>query len=238
MIRRILALLLLSASLASATIARVQSKAGDSGASGVTTYTLTLDSATTAGNYVVIASAANGSHRITSTGVTWLTRDMAGASGTSVMISYGLVLSGFTTIDFASTSTGGFAVVAVEYSGTNITADKFVSATGSSTSPNSGAAATTATANELFVGAIGLRFSGGTTFSSPGGSFSIVGQDTTSISSTADRAVAFLEKIVTATDTPTISATAANSGVWVASGMTFYEITGGGGGETSATFSD
>ncbi len=205
-------------------IARVQSAKNNSGASSVTTLNVVFGGAPTDGNIVVLAASGNGVMSILSTsGITWLAANITNSSVICGTIGLGRVFSGASaTITVNQVSSVGMSIVAVEYSGTNIRQDRAISATGTSVSPASGATSTTTSSNELWVGALFGRLQA--TFSAPTNSFSIVDQDTSTIGSTNDKCVAFLERLVSSTGTPNAGATLSSSANWVARVLTFEEV--------------
>lgn len=211
-------------------IARVQSKTANSGASLATTVSVTLDATPTAGNILVVSYAAlfglsAGSPFVTCSGVTFSTYVWIG-SGTLVgVLAVGRVLSGASATITANAGSGGNAIVAAEYSGSNIVADVYAAATNTSTSAASGDTAATNAAAELWVGALAAR--NAITYSSPTNSFSIVGQDKSSVGTANDRAAALLERIVSSTGTANAGATLSASNVWTAQVLTLKEISGG-----------
>lgn len=233
MIKRIAILLLLSASAAQATIARVQFKSANTAATNATTLAIVMDATPTAGNMLVV-SAAIGSAASTicrmseQTGITWLEQTRSGTNGNH-LFAVGRVASTIAsaTITVSANATSPISAVAAEYSGTNIRVDKAASAVGTSTSAASGATETTSTAAELWVGAITSRSSSTpVTFSAPTNSFSIVAQTTTSVGGTnSDNSAALLDQVVAATGTPNAGATVSASQNWVASVLTFEEVT-------------
>lgn len=204
-------------------ITRVQSKTANSGAVGVTSLNLVFDSAPTAGNVLVIACATNaGNPTIDSgSGVSWVQYEkIVAANGTMLIVFVGQCFSGASaTVTINAASATLIALAGAEYSGVLPAIDRIAGATSASTSPDSGAASTSAYANELWIGAIALRLANGSTFSSPTNSFAIVGQDKTSANTTGDRSVCLLEKIVSATGAAQAGATC-TSGVWVAAVLT------------------
>jgi len=238
--------LFLTCALCPAAITRVQSKTGNTAGASGTTLAVTLDSTPTAGNIIVVAACyfgtsstpGPGAATLSATNVVWMMASPAVQPGSqcNVTLSVGRVFaSPGSVVTLTFVSAGGAAMVAVEYSGASVTFDKFASAIGSSAAAASGATATTANANELFVGAIGSRGTNGVTFSAPTNSFSIVGQDKSSLNTSADRSVAFLERIVTSTGTPDAGATISASNIWVSQVLTIEQAAAAGGAH-SGTF--
>ncbi len=136
-----------------------------------------------------------------------------------------------------SAATAGLSVAAAVFSATNrLRID--TSSTGNSTSASivTTSAATTAQANELWIGAAAHRLTGGATFSAAqigGVNADNTYQNTTVIGSTGDRAVAMWLRSVSATGSPNATATANASGVYAAQIICLEEtpsagISGGG----------
>jgi hypothetical protein len=219
-----------------ATIARVQTKTSNSGSSNVTSLTNTsivLNSAPTNGNILVLVAAvnsANGNCQIVQPSdgsITWTYWGEAGASNVGIIMGVGMVYSGASaTINVNAVTTGGIAMVVEEYTITNPVIDQRASNTGTSTGPSSGFTNTTTGANELWIVGISDRVTNGTTFSSPTNSFSIVGQDHTTVNATTDRSVALLDKIVTSTGVASSAVTAGASAVWIGATLTIKEVAG------------
>jgi hypothetical protein len=134
--------------------------------------------------------------------------------GINVHIYWGRVFSSPGTVTTISTVGGtnvASAGVIGEYTGNRASFDKSARNTGSSASPSTGTTSTTAVPNELVFGVLGTRgaYSTATTvFSSPTNSFAIVDQANSTINTAnADRAVALLVKLLTATGTTSTAAT-------------------------------
>lgn len=214
-------------------IARVQFATNSTSVSG-NTVSVTLGATPTAGNVLVAAVAFFGSASqpgsacaFSSTNVVWMNTQPSaqGASSTSLGLGIGRVRSGgSTTVTATIDQAGGLAFIVAEYSGLSLNFDKFISAVGSSTSPSSGTSATTATANQLWIGAICARATSGNTFSSPGNGYAIVGQAKSTLGTTSDRSICLLEKIVTATGTMTVTTTISPTGVWIAEALSIEEL--------------
>lgn len=228
----VLLVLAFGVSLSQAAITRVQSKTANSGSAGVTSQSVVLDSAPTAGNYIVLVAVsgitAAPEDRFTvdnTSGIIWTGKLYSSANNVIILMMLGRVFSGASaTITVSIATSSRVAMVAAEYSGTNLRLDKEMAATGSSTSLASGATATTANANELWVGGMGQRASSAITFSSPTNSFSIVGQTTsTGTATNNERAAALLERIVTSTGTANAGVTSDQNFQWAAMAMTFEE---------------
>lgn len=218
----------------------IQTKKGNTGNSTTaTSLVLTLGSAPTAGNILVLgfvdASVTNRLYGITQTGVTWTYYPVLNTTTGNTVLAVGRVFaSAGTTITIARLDTSSFtsmAAVVAEFSGTNIRLDKQVGATGNSASPATGATATLDTANELLVAALSSRgqFSTATTvFSSPTNSFAIIDQDNTTVNTAnADRALCLLAQVVSSTSGVSAGATI-TSAQWGAEQMTFQETGGTG----------
>lgn len=219
-------------------IAFVQSKTANSGASSVATLDIVLDAAPTEGNIVVlVASAALPLQILSTSGITWMGTSGLGSTNTVTILGVGRVFSGASATITVATNAGGtcpIVIAAAEYSGVNIRVDRAAFATANSTTAASGDSSTTSVANELWIGAIGHRFTNGATFSSPTNSFTIVVQDKTSAGTSSDRSVALLERIVTSTGVANAGATISSSGIWTAMVRTFHEQPAAG--QTSHTF--
>lgn len=141
-------------------IAFVQSKTG----TGAGTGSATAASATyTAGNFIAVSVAKNSTTSTitmsnTGTALTWNQAKRQTGNGQSVDIWYAMNIVGQTCTLKAtsSVSTDDVAIVAQEFSGVAASAaiDQTAGATGSSSSPSSGATAATTVANELVFGAL------------------------------------------------------------------------------------
>jgi hypothetical protein len=212
-------------------IARVQSKTANTGGSTATSLNIVFDSTPTAGNIVVLAVATNsGNPTITpSNTYSWLSvQQILSANGTFLTVFVGKVFSSASatiTVTMASATT--IAIAGAEYSGVDVNLDREAGTTGTSTSPDTGATGTTSSANQLWFAGIAHRNTNGATFSSATGGFSIVGQDKTSVGTTADRSVCLLEQIASATGTPDAGATVSASGSWAAQVLTLKETSSG-----------
>lgn len=212
-------------------ITRVQSKTAAS--NSTTAPTITLNSTPTPGNIIVMAVGVPTSLWIPPAGnIDWLIFPFTVSASRTGMIAVGAVrASPSATITLAQPS-GASAIVAAEYSGLGgVFHDRQMAASGNSTSPASGAAATTTDAVELWVGCLFgavARTDTSTFFSSPTNSFAIVGEVNSTLNTASDRTVALTERIVSATGAPNTGATAAISGVWVASVLALRIVPGGG----------
>ncbi len=199
-------------------IARVQSiTASTLAPTTATSLVLTFGAATTAGNTVIVGVASSNSldMKVTSThGIFSEVTPSAFNSTTSteyVRIYYGVMFGADTVITIANISGAVLSqsvAVAAEYSGAfilpdNIPATQSASAAGAA---NTGNLANT-NANALYVGVIGVKVSSATantTWASGNvAPFNIVAQNSTSNNTTAtgDRAIAFLDAIVSTTAT-------------------------------------
>lgn len=233
-----------------AAITRVQSKTGNTAGASGTTLAVTFDSTPTAGNIIVVAACyfgtsstpGSGGGTLSATNIVWMNASPAaqGNSQCNVTLSVGRVFaSPGSTVTLTFVSAGGAAMAMAEYSGASTSFDKFASATGSGTSAASGSSATTESAAQLWVGAIGSRGTNGVTFSSPTNSFAIVGQDKSSLNTSADRSVALTELIASSTGTANSGATVSASNIWVAQVLTLEQAAAGGGAtQHSATFGE
>lgn len=226
----LLLVLTLALSSTQAAITRVQSQTANTGATASNTnLNLVFGAAPTAGNIVVLAVAAGnvaGGCNVTGTNIEFYVENVMGSGGCPIFLVIGRVFaSASATITVNPSSGGAIAIAGAEYSGSGLLRlDKVQWAVGSSTSAASGATATTTTANELWVGALGHRNTNGSTFSAPTNSFSIVGQTNTTINtSNNDRSVALVERIVSSTGTANAGATISVTGNWGAFVATFEE---------------
>lgn len=155
------------------------------------------------------------------------------ATAPACYIFYSRVLTGGATSVVLATQAGvtaNMGGVLVEYSGTNIIPDVWrVGNTGSSTTLTTATTDTTTAANSLVIGACAQRgtFSSEQTSwaSSPTNSFSIVAQTLCfTNTSNADRAIAFLERIVTSASTYSTGVTSGTSTQFACNIATFREI--------------
>lgn len=240
--KKLLLLFLLLPSLCFGTITRVQSKTATTGGTNGA-LNLVLDAAPTNGNLLILAaigSVAAGGPLIASTAdITWIpAAKFATTSEIIIFIGYVRTGSASATIALTQPTTQPIAAVCAEYSGfTSARFDRSAFASGSSTSPSSGATSTTRTAAELWIGAIGQRGQNTATFSAPGGSFAIVGQTgTTNNTANNDRSVCLLEQIAAGTGTPTASATSDQNNGWSAYCLTFDEAATGGAVQTARIY--
>ncbi len=222
--KRLLLLLLLIPSLAFSTIVQVQSIANDTGtATAPTSLALTFGAATTSGNTVMVALIARGAaqYKVTSSHGVFSQVTPIGVnsnSGKSASIFYALMFGADTviTVTFTAGTAEPIAAVAVEYSGKLIRIDDVVpsiNASSTATGTPTTGALTNATANALLVGCIGQHGFNSSTentswASSPSTPFAITAQITTKVNSgNVDKAVAYLEAIVSSASARTASAT-------------------------------
>lgn len=201
----------------------VQTKTNASSTS-VSTLSLTLDSTPTDGNVLIVGVAYLGATstpgadcNVTCTNVTFTmcSPTAQGASSTCAGLFIGRVRgSAGTTVTVTTNQAGGIALAAMEFSGVSTAFDKYTNNTGSSTSPSTGTSATSATANQLWAAVLGHRASGGCTFSAATNSFTIAAQTRSTLSTTSDRSVCLLYRVVSGTGTMNAGATASTTGVW------------------------
>lgn len=218
-------------------ITRVQSISGTTGATAATTLVLVLPSTPTAGNVIILAVATNANTVTLPYGnnITWTNHLVHATNAVDSSLFIGRVFaSASATITITSPQANPIAAVACEYSGTNIIADRGSDNTGNSTSASTGTSATTSTANEMWIGALAHRSTGGSTYSAPSNSFAIVDQQTTTVNTTnTDRSVCFLELAVSSTGTASTGATVSVSNNWAGQTMTLREIIVTGSGASS-----
>lgn len=213
---------------------RIQSATANSAAASVSTLSVTLGSTPTAGNWLVFAAsglAGTGSPMIITedVSVSWVYYVKTGASSTSTILGIGKVFSGASATQTVTTATGGGIAIAIaEYSMSNAVVDRMAYTTASSTTCVSGTTGTTSVGNGLWVAAIGQRLSGGTTFSAPTNSFTIVGQDKSSLATASDRSICLLEFLPSSTGAASTGVTASGSGVYTGIMLTLYEMTSDG----------
>lgn len=198
----------------------VQSKTATTAAVNAATQDLVFDATPTQGNIIAVAASTSGSMpAITGTGIDFYAVYRTGVNAVATTLSIGWVqASPSATITATCIAAVPISVVAAEYTGISLSLDQAVTAVGSSTSPSTGASDTTLQANELWLGAIGVRNTGpGTIFSLPLNSFAIVDQVNSSTAvSNADRAVVLLSRIVSATGTITAACTSSVNNNWAA----------------------
>ncbi len=144
-------------------------------------------------------------------------------------------VSNFNVILTAAT---GLAVAGAIFSATNkLRIDTSSGGNATSASIVTTAAATTAQANELWIGGAGHRLTGGATFSAAqigGTNADNTYQTTTNIGATTDRGVAMWLRSVAATGSPNATITANASGVYCAQVICLEETPAGGGGLRAA----
>lgn len=239
MIKTAVLALLLSASLAQGAITRVQS--AEIAGNNVTTLTLTFGSNLTPGNVVIVGTGNTGTSqgRLTdNTAYTWTEYPIFGANSVNLAIWIVRITgAGLNTLVF-TVGTQQMSLVGAEYSSTNrLMLELQASASGSSTTAASGPTATTAQANELWVGAASTRCTtaGGTDqFTAYQNGFTEVAQTTsTNGTSNTDRSLTLMERFATSTGTANASATCNNNN-WAAGVLTFYELASSSGAATTA----
>jgi hypothetical protein len=203
-------------------ITRVQSKTGNSGNATTATVTITLDAAATIGNTLIFAVCTQSGpghasyiHGSSTDFFVAFHNDATGLIKTG--IGYCPVQEASATITLTLNTASYHAYVAVEYSGISIGPDIMpFGAVGSSTTNTTPTLATTNYPNELIVAAMGTRGSWSSAqtawLTSPTNSFTSVGQTSSFTNLTPnDRAVAFLERIVTSTGAYSTAGTQANN---------------------------
>lgn len=207
---------------------RVQSAKANTGASSAMTLNIVFGSSLTAGNVVVLAVATNGAvpNIAPSSSISTMQCTAIGASGSLVTIIVGKIFSGATTtlaVDVNSSTS--YAVVGAEYSGVAAVFDRRSVGSGNSASPASAATSTTSSADQLWIGAIGVRNE--VTFSSATGSFTVVDQDKSSVGSTNGRTAVLLEQIPGTTGTPAVGGSISLSSQWAAEVLTIQPLPSG-----------
>lgn len=217
------------------------------GSAAATSMTFTT-SAFTAGNYVVMVMSSTqiNSFRVVAGAneKDWIGGLVAyGYNGTGTTMTgiylYKVITGGQTSVVISIPSGASFTAAAVlkEYSATNLVPDVWVpGATGNSATLTTSTTDTTNSANELIVVALGQRAQIATVASNaaswlsgtpptPTNSFTVVEQSSTNINtSNSDRAVAFLERLVTSTGTYSTSVGSLFSNQWTAPIVTFKEV--------------
>jgi hypothetical protein len=199
-----------ASALTSGVIQRVQSASGNTGNAPAASYTITFSGALTPGNLVVIAWATSSSSEIiVSDSLSARAFNCGSNQGGSIMrsgISF-LIAQAADTVLTCTTNAGGTTgsgAVAVEYSGASLRVDSPVQTTvASASTTNQCGTITTRFGNELLVASLGQRlaFTSEQTswLTAPTNSFSSVLQTSSFANNIAtDRAVAFLERIVSA----------------------------------------
>ncbi len=193
-----------------ATITRVQSASANTGAAAAASFTVTFGANLTAGNIVAFAACSDTAVgiRLIEVGVPNLgysAMRTSGANSTTASIGFLLVQQSgnaqvLATPGYAPQTNVNAALVAVEYSGVKLRPDGYpITNTGSSTSPST-TALTTLGSNDLLFAAFGQRgtFASEQTawLTAPTNSYSSVLQTSSFTNTSSDRAVAFLERIV------------------------------------------
>ncbi len=194
-------------------IARVQSiTASTLAPTNSTTLVLTLGTATTSGNTVIVGVAGTTGADLKVTSAHGIFSEVTPAAPDltttveHVRIFYGVMFGADTVITIAAVAGAALAqmsAVAAEYSGAFIQPDNIPAPIGASgvNACNTGNVANT-NANALFVGVIGVKISSSTANSAWATNniapFNIVGQNSTSNNTTAtgDRAIVYLDAIV------------------------------------------
>ncbi len=208
---------------------RIQSATGSTGAIAGTTINVNLAYAPVNGNTLVAAISTRGTttnrvSAISGGGVTWSRVTQAtNASGATTEIWYGTgVSSGTTGITITQASLFSTAVV-IEYSGLLLptSSDKTASSTGNSISPVTGTTATTAQANELWIGGIGIATSASTLGSITNSFTAVDNAVTTNATAASNSRVYALERIVSATATASSGGTLSPSAQWSGAIATF-----------------
>jgi len=214
--KRLVAILFLLPSLAFGTIARVQSKSANTGsAAGSVTLTITLTSPATIGNTLFVIASAGANIN----GITFGTKQTVVHTSGASSFAFIPVREASSTIVITANSSVRIAAVAAEYSGTLVSFDiPTLAASGSSTSNATGTLQTTTYANELIVAGMaktGTAYASEQTawLTSITNSFVSVLQTSSFNNASTDRAVALLERFVTATGTYSTAGTQANT-VW------------------------
>ncbi len=224
-------------------ITRIQSITVSTGLSAAgATLAITLGSATTAGNVLMVAVNASSAATLKVTSAHGIFSDVTpqGVNTTgsnAVHIFMGIMSGADTAITIGAFGNVRMVAVAAEYSGIHITpSDIPINVQSNTATPNTGVI-TNSVANSLYVAAIGQKgFNSGTTNSAwantPTNSFNIANQNTTSVNSGAvDLALVYLDSIVTTSSARNTSVVSA-LGTIQASGLlaTFIELASGGGG--------
>ncbi len=223
-------------------IARVQSiSASTAAGAAAATLALTLGTATTAGNVVIVTvyGQSNATYRVTSTHGIFSQLTPQGpntVTGRTAHIFLGIMSGADTAITVGSITNTRMVAHAAEYSGIHIIPSDIPTNSQSVTATPNVGAITNSNANTLYIAALGQSsLTSATTntnwASGPTNSFNIINQNTTSVNSgSVDLAMAYLDSIVStsaARNTSIVSAFgSANSSGLLA---TFAELTSGGG---------
>lgn len=202
-------------------MAFVQSTTGNTTTSPTTTSA--FGSSTTSGNLIVVtcsddsALTTNGIAVTDSKGNTY-TKVIHAANASTLSMWYSATITGgashTVTATWSEAATGRVTVVAQEFSGGYNTLDKSTSATGSSTTPSSGATAATTVADEQVVG--GVSRAGTASAISLGSGYTNLG--TVNV---ADAGVGQESKAVSSTGAQTATFSIAASRAWVCGVLTF-----------------
>jgi hypothetical protein len=194
--------------------------------SGTTTGTFT--GSTTSGNLIVVTTSddsgttSNGVSVTDNKGNTY-TKVHHVASASTLSMWYAANVTGgashTVTATWSTSATGRLTLVAQEFDGGFTTLDKSTSATGSSTSPSSGATATTTAASETVVG--GVSYGGTATTVTLGSGYTNL--NTVSV---ADAGIGQESKVVSSTGAQTATFSLAASRSWIAGVLTFSGASG------------
>ena len=216
------------------TITRVQGNARGTASDSGSSITVTQASAPANGNVNILtvliyrnAGVTNVSS-ISQTGVTWnasatVSKTIGNFDSEIWLGTIGAGASATITVNLASSLAIQDAAIAnvLEYSGLSSTVDKTATQSGSSTSGDTGTTATTAAANELWVGTIATgRVLGFATQSAPTNDFSLLDGADFAVTS-FHYSTSFLEKIVSATGAANSGTTIATGGFWAGAIATF-----------------
>lgn len=183
---------------------------------------------TTSGNLIVVTTSddsgatSNGISVSDSKGNTY-TKALHTANASTLSMWYAPNITGgashTVTATWSTAATGRVTVVAQEFDGGFNTLDKSTSGAGSSTTPSSGATATTAAANETVVG--GASYAGAATTITAGSGYTNLG--TVSV---ANAGIGQESKVVSSTGAQTATFSLAASRAWVAGVLTFTGAAG------------
>jgi autotransporter-associated beta strand protein len=208
-------------SLTTGALARVQSATGSVNLN--TSFTVNLGSAPVAGNSLIAVistrgTAANQVTSIAQTGVTWTRASQAtntNGSTTEIWYASGVSTSDQSIVVNLANSLRAAGVI-IEYSGVLSASplDVVASNTGNGTTASTGTTATTAQANELWIGGIGL-VSSSYTLGTPTNSYTAVANAASGSGTATNNARVYaLERFVTATGTQGSGGTVSTSSQW------------------------
>lgn len=201
----------------------------------VSSLTITPASSLLAGDIVIVPIACSTAWEMlanTPANIDWSIKIRSGTGSSSfVGVAIGRVRATETAfnINIQSGSTGAIAACYGVYrsdTGNRLRVDVAVSAVGTSTAPDSGATATTATASELVIGAFGSRAQ--VTFSVPTSSSTIRASTNSTVGTANDRSCALSDKFVSSTGTQDLGLTISASNIWAAWTITIEETPAGG----------